>query len=108
MQRTEGEKKLRGVKRKVRYTMLISWHSSLMLKQFDPTERSVESEKKSNLALITKLDGQAKKAKISPEGGTGDALNVRKAVRFASKGKGGAALAQGQMGKRPKSSKRSK
>ncbi|KLO19929.1 RRS1-domain-containing protein [Schizopora paradoxa] len=87
----EGEKKLRGIKRK-----------------FDPTERSVESEKKSALALISKIDGQPKKAKISPEGGTGDALNVRKAVRFASKGKGGVALAQGQTGKRQKGSKRSK
>ncbi len=80
-----------------------------MLVQFDPAERSVDSEKKSALALISKLDHQSKKPKISPEGGTGDVLNVRKAVRYASKGKGGVALAQGQAaGKRQKGSKRSK
>ncbi|THH12235.1 hypothetical protein EW145_g108 [Phellinidium pouzarii] len=67
----EGEKKLRGVKRK-----------------YDPTERPVEDEKKSSLALISKLDGSTKKTRKD-----GDAvLNVRKAVRFVSKGKGGVAL----------------
>jgi len=85
----EGEKKLRGVKRK-----------------FDPAERSVVSEKNAALALISKLDGQSKKAKTSTEGGGGEVLNTRKAVRFASKGKGSAALAQGRTGQ--KGSKRSK
>ncbi|KAI0060850.1 RRS1-domain-containing protein [Artomyces pyxidatus] len=69
----EGEKKLRGVKRK-----------------FEPAERSIESEKKSNLALLSKLDGTHKKPRR--EGGGDDVLNVRKAVRFASKGQGGVAL----------------
>ncbi len=68
-----------------------------MIVQFDPAERSVDSEKKSALALISKLDHQSKKPKITPEGGTGDVLNVRKAVRYASKGKGGVALAQDRL-----------
>ncbi|KAA1473427.1 RRS1-domain-containing protein, partial [Dentipellis sp. KUC8613] len=71
----EGEKKLRGMKRK-----------------FDPTETSVESEKKSNLALLGKLDSESKRARKT--GGGDDTLNVRKAVRFASKGQGGVSLAR--------------
>ncbi|TFY72325.1 hypothetical protein EVG20_g663 [Dentipellis fragilis] len=71
----EGEKKLRGMKRK-----------------FDPAETSVESEKKSNLALLGKLDGESKRPRKA--GGGDDTLNVRKAVRFASKGQGGVSLAR--------------
>ncbi|KAI5119603.1 hypothetical protein M0805_005773 [Coniferiporia weirii] len=69
----DGEKKLRGVKRK-----------------FDPAEQSVADEKKASLALISKLDGKTRKSKDSGD----PVLNVRKAVRFASKGRGGAALAR--------------
>ena len=71
--------------------------------QFDPTESSVEAEKKNNLALLAKLGNSTKRARH--EGGD-DALNVRKAVRFASKGAGGAALARkmesSEKGKRKK------
>ena len=70
--------------------------------QFEPAEQSADSEKKASLALISKLDGTSKKAKREHVGGGGqdDVLNVRKAVRFASKGKGGVALAQdGERGK---------
>lgn len=53
--------------------------------------------------ILSKLgrEPEAKKSKIG-----GDVLNVRKAVRFASKGKGSAALAQDTHGKRGKRSKR--
>lgn len=78
----EGEKKPRGVKRK-----------------FEPTERSVEAEKSANLALIRKLENtkRAKRGGGEYGGGGGDGkdvLNVRKAVRFASRGEGGVALAR--------------
>jgi len=79
----EGEKKLRGVKRK-----------------FDPIEKSVEAEKSANLELVRKIESghrSSKRAKQDAVGeGTGDrsVLNVRKAVRFASGGKGAVALAR--------------
>ncbi|GBE79867.1 ribosome biogenesis regulatory protein-domain-containing protein [Sparassis latifolia] len=91
----EGEKKLKGVKRK-----------------FDPTEVSASREKSNNLAIISKLDreGPSKKAKISslsnPGGGSGDVLNVRKAIRSASKGKGSAALAREGGGGKSKKGRR--
>ncbi|KAI6042803.1 ribosome biogenesis regulatory protein-domain-containing protein [Pisolithus marmoratus] len=70
----EGDKKMRGVKRK-----------------FDPTEISAEKEKEASLAVLSQLDGDAKRAKIAK--GTGDdVVNVRKAIRAVSKGKGGVAL----------------
>ncbi|TDL29659.1 RRS1-domain-containing protein [Rickenella mellea] len=73
----DGEKKLRGVKRK-----------------FDPTEEPGESEKKKSLALISKIDreGPSKQSRHNHAGKSDDVLNVRKAVRIASKGKGGVAL----------------
>ncbi|KAI0312590.1 RRS1-domain-containing protein [Amylostereum chailletii] len=74
----EGEKKLRGIKRK-----------------FEPTESSVDGEKKSNLAILSKIGGTTKRSKHE---GTDDTLNVRKAVRFASKGQGGAALGRKMAG----------
>jgi len=74
----EGEKKLKGVKRK-----------------FEPAEASVEREKQNNLALLSKLDGAPKQKKARKDGDGGDGvLNVRKAVRFASQGKGSIALAK--------------
>jgi regulator of ribosome biosynthesis len=70
--------------------------------KFEPTEKSVEAEKNANLALIRKLgDSSSKKAKRGGSGedggGGGDGkniLNVRKAVRFASRGEGAVALAR--------------
>ncbi|KAI0732795.1 ribosome biogenesis regulatory protein-domain-containing protein [Fomitopsis betulina] len=70
----DGEKKLKGVKRK-----------------FDPAEVPASAEKSHNLAILQKLDREpsAKKAK------SGDGvLNVRKAIRTVSKGRGSAALAR--------------
>ncbi|KAH9004685.1 ribosome biogenesis regulatory protein-domain-containing protein [Lactarius hatsudake] len=86
----DGEKKLRGVKRK-----------------FDPIERPVDAEKSANLALIKQIGNGApggsslKKVKrdgfdsgSGGNGGAGGVVNVRKAVRFASGGQGAAALAR--------------
>ncbi|CDO73793.1 hypothetical protein BN946_scf185015.g122 [Trametes cinnabarina] len=88
----EGEKKLKGMKRK-----------------FEPTEMSAESEKSHNLAILSKLDKEpvAKKSKKSaPSSGGSDVLNVRKAIRATSKGKGSAALASGGKGVKGKKGKR--
>ncbi|KAG6373830.1 ribosome biogenesis regulatory protein-domain-containing protein [Boletus reticuloceps] len=68
----EGDKKMRGVKRK-----------------FDPAEASVEQEKQTSLALLSKLEGEAKRTRKDKGD---DVLNVRKAIRTVSKGKGGVAL----------------
>ncbi|KAG6329115.1 hypothetical protein ID866_9975 [Astraeus odoratus] len=86
----EGDKKLRGVKRK-----------------FDPAEMSAEREKQVSLAVLSQLDGDAKRAKI--EKGTGDdVVNVRKAIRAVSKGKGGVALGRDAGKGSSKSSSKSK
>ncbi|EJU06360.1 RRS1-domain-containing protein [Dacryopinax primogenitus] len=65
----EGEAKLRGVKR-----------------QFDPNEKSVEAEKATSLAIMSKLD-TGRPSKRS-KGDNDDVLNVRKAIRHESR-KGG-------------------
>ncbi|KAI0375911.1 RRS1-domain-containing protein [Pilatotrama ljubarskyi] len=90
----EGEKKLKGVKRK-----------------FEPTEKAAASEKSHNLAILAKLDKEpaAKKSRRATQESAGsDVLNVRKAIRSASKGKGSAALARegGKKGKKGKKGKR--
>jgi len=72
----EGEKKLRGVKRK-----------------FEPTEAPVEREKAANIALIQKIEKEPRQKKARGDGGDG-VLNVRKAIRATSGGKGSAALAK--------------
>lgn len=78
----DGEPKARGIKRK-----------------FAPNEVSLESEKKSSLAILSRLDGSngisAGKKTRRDHGATEEGeggLNVRKALRFASRGRGGAAL----------------
>lgn len=79
----DGEKKLHGVKRK-----------------FDPIEKPVDAERSANMALIKQIGNggsSAKKLRREAGGdgaGTGDVVNVRKAVRFASGGQGAAALAR--------------
>ena len=55
----------------------------------------MEREKDANLALLSKLGTEPKKAR--QEDGD-DMLNVRKAVRFASKGQGSVSLARKQGG----------
>lgn len=54
--------------------------------QFDPTE---SSETKNSLAIMSTLDGDSKRVKRD---GGDDVLNVRKAIRSASRGRGGVAL----------------
>jgi regulator of ribosome biosynthesis len=96
-----GEKKPRGLKRKVTVIHLLFFllrSLTLHCDQFDPIEQSVEAEKSANLALIKKLGSDHSSMK-KPRQDTGDGdrnrnvLNVRKAVRFASNGQGAAALA---------------
>ena len=89
----QGEKKPRGVKRKVSVQSSSFPPTFLTIFfQFEPTEKSVNAEESANLALIRKLeDSSSKKAKRG--GGDGsNILNVRKAVRFASRGEGAVAL----------------
>ncbi|KAG7097331.1 hypothetical protein E1B28_004690 [Marasmius oreades] len=80
----EGEKKLRGIKRK-----------------FEPTERSVEQEAKASLALLSRMESDSKKMRKNPTSEK-SVLNVRKAVRFASKGEGGVALGRKTAGEKSK------
>ncbi|GJJ10553.1 hypothetical protein Clacol_004780 [Clathrus columnatus] len=70
----DGEKKLQGVKRK-----------------------ATEQERKSALAIASKLDGSSKK----PKPGGDDVLNVRKAIRSLSKGKGSSALVRNSQKGKP-------
>ncbi|KAF8639976.1 hypothetical protein AX17_001223 [Amanita inopinata Kibby_2008] len=72
----EGEKKPRGVKRK-----------------FNPAEVSAEDERKTSLALLSKMDSDAKKMRKEPHA-EDKVVNVRKAIRYASKGQGAVALAR--------------
>ncbi|KAK7695367.1 hypothetical protein QCA50_000001 [Cerrena zonata] len=76
----EGEKPLKGVKRK-----------------FDPAEVSADKEKSSNMAILSQL-GREPGDKKSRKSGD-NVVNVRKAVRAVSGGKGSAALAQRSNGK---------
>ncbi|KAK2466011.1 hypothetical protein APHAL10511_001652 [Amanita phalloides] len=82
----EGEKKTRGVKRK-----------------FNPTEESAEAEKKASLALLDSLDSDAKK--MRKESRQDNIVNVRKAIRHASRGQGALALANNKRGKDSKKQK---
>ncbi|KAK7470321.1 Rhodanese-related sulfurtransferase [Stygiomarasmius scandens] len=71
----DGENKLRGVKRK-----------------FQPNEASIDAETKASLALLSKMESDSKKMRRDGPVPDESVLNVRKAVRFASKGQGGVAL----------------
>jgi regulator of ribosome biosynthesis len=61
--------------------------------QFEATETSVEQEKQASLAVLSKLDGDVNRARREKDAGDG-ILNVRKAIRNVSKGRGGVALAR--------------
>lgn len=101
----EGEKKLKGVKRKVRRCVSAMSKASKLIfcLQFDPTEVSASNEKSHNLAIFQGLDRgpTAKKSRSSGD----DVLNVRKAIRSASKGKGSAALSREGGGAKSRSNK---
>ncbi|KAF9651750.1 RRS1-domain-containing protein [Thelephora ganbajun] len=86
----EGEKKLKGVKRK-----------------FEPAEVPVEREKAANLALIQKMEKEPRQKKVKKAAGD-DILNVRKAIRATSRGKGSVALAKSSGGGKAKALDRHK
>jgi regulator of ribosome biosynthesis len=71
------------------------------LLQFDPTEVSVEQEKNASLSLLAKMDSDHKKMGKEPRAEETE-LNIRKAVRFTSRGKAGLALGREIRGKGPK------
>ncbi|KAL1732548.1 ribosome biogenesis regulatory protein-domain-containing protein [Schizophyllum commune] len=77
----DGEKKLRGIKRK-----------------FAPNEMGADNERKGALALLSRIESDGKKMRREPPSADEGVLNARKAVRFASKGKGGVALAREKAG----------
>jgi hypothetical protein len=66
----EGEKKLKGVKRKVRSLLLLRYarEADLCL-QFEPTEAPVEREKAANLALIQKMEKEPRQKKARKDRG---------------------------------------
>ena len=99
----EGEQKLQGVKRKVCYLSLfaLEFLNSRILLQFEPTE---SNQTKSTLAILSKLDGEAKRSK--KDGDKDDVLNIRKAIRSQSRGRGGVALARDGGGGRGRGGKR--
>ena len=70
----EGEKKPRGIKRK-----------------FEPNELPAEKEKEASMAILARLEGDAKRSR-KEKGASDNVVNVRKAIRSVSKGKGGVAL----------------
>ena len=87
----DGEKKLRGIKRKVSVPACLPQphESSLLSPQFNPIEKSVHAERSANMALIKHIGNGggslAKKAIRQAVGdGAEDVVNVRKAVRFVS------------------------
>ena len=97
--RLDGEKKIRGVKRKVRLGtdklpflfFFFEKNKILLLLQFEPTELSVEQEKNASLSLLAKMDSDHRKMGKEPRADETE-LSIRKAVRFASRGKAGQAL----------------
>lgn len=84
----EGEKKLRGVKRK-----------------FEPAEAPVDQEKAANLALIQKMEKEPRQKKAKRDAAD-DVLNVRKAIRATSRGKGSVSLAKSSKGGKTKGKSR--
>jgi regulator of ribosome biosynthesis len=81
---------------------------SFLPAQFEPTEGSAEQEKKQALALLSRMESDAKKMHNAPPPGDNTILNVRKAIRSASKGQGGIALARKLESNKKSKSKRSK
>jgi regulator of ribosome biosynthesis len=61
------------------------------MNQFDPAEGAMHNEQKASLALLSRMDSDARKTHREPKPDS-TVLNVRKAVRFASKGSGALAL----------------
>jgi regulator of ribosome biosynthesis len=69
--------------------------------QFAPNEIDTSSERNAQLAMLNGLGGSASRSKPNAKGqGDESLVNARKAVRFASGGRGSAALAGGARGGR--------
>jgi len=66
---------------------------------------SAAVEKQLSLQVLSQLDSDTKRARVERSAGD-DVLNVRKAIRVVSKGKGGVAL--GRKSVNPKKAARSK
>lgn len=69
--------------------------------QFEPAEAPVEREKAANLALIQKIEREPRQKKAKKDT-RDDVLNVRKAIRATSGGKGSVALAKSSGGGKAK------
>ncbi|KZP20122.1 RRS1-domain-containing protein [Athelia psychrophila] len=82
----EGEKKLRGIKRK-----------------FEPAE---SNETQASLAILSGLDGETRRTRKESGKEGDDVLNVRKAIHKASGGRGGIALGRAASGGRGGGGKR--
>jgi hypothetical protein len=92
-----------------RYSISIAIYHSLFLMdfilQFEPNEGDMQAEKSASLALISKLEragptSSNKKPRKQGEDAKDDVLNVRKAIRSVTKGKGATALAGKSGGKK--------
>jgi len=101
----EGEKKSKGVKRKVRLLLLLYAREVDLRLQFEPTEAPVEREKAANIALIQKMEKEPRQKKAKKDTGD-DVVNVRKAIRATSGGKGSVALARSSGGGKAKGKSR--
>ena len=73
--------------------------------QFEPTEAPVEQEKVANISLIQKMEREPRQKKAKKATGD-DVLNVRKAIRATSGGKGSIALAKSSGGSKAKGKRR--
>lgn len=73
--------------------------------QFEPAEAPVEREKAANLALIQKIEREPRQKKAKKDT-RDDVLNVRKAIRATSGGKGSVALAKSSGGGKAKGKSR--
>jgi regulator of ribosome biosynthesis len=97
----EGEKKLRGVKRNVWPSFSYTQSSRPSRLQLDAAEQSMKNEKKASLALLSRVESDAKKMRRTPPPEqVSDVVNVGKVIRTASKGKGGVTLAKEFVSKR--------
>ena len=89
----EGEKKLRGVKRNVRLLLSCRVLEADPPLKVEPAEVPAEQEKVANIALIRRMEKEPPKKKVKKDT-TDGVLNVRKAIRVTSGGKGSIALAK--------------
>ena len=93
----EGEKKLKGVKRKVYSLLSCQAPVANLTSQVEPTEAPAEQERAVNLALIQRMEKEPPKKKVKKDTAD-DVLNVRKAIRATSQGRGSVALARSYRG----------